>query len=345
MEKTIRLGVVGMGAQGSRYTRFAEANPHIGLRVVAFAEADPAARERKAAEHGLPAYATVEDLLDREAIDAVLVATPDFAHCAPVLAAAERGKHLLIEKPFATDLAEARRMVDAVERAGVVAQVCFQNRFLPAFTLARQAVAAGEIGEVLCVNGRLNSGGVLREVAEGRQWYNRTTVGWTQLPHLFDLARWITGKEPRRVYAVAVRKYLLRQGVTTDDVFHVAVTHTDDTSAIYEGAWCLPDQHPMGADFKLELIGDGGALEAGVSNQGVAITGAGGTRLPGLNQVSLLGDLRGAHLDLLASFARAARGDAAPLAPVADGLASTTLLVAIHRSIATGQAVDLSELD
>lgn len=90
-------------------------------------------------------YAAI--LLDPE-IDAVLLATPPFTHAAEIIAAAEAGKHVFVEKPFTLDLAEAKQAVAACAAAKVVLAVGFNRRFYPSITAMSQMIEAGRIGEV-----------------------------------------------------------------------------------------------------------------------------------------------------------------------------------------------------
>jgi predicted dehydrogenase len=87
-------------------------------------------------------------LCQRSDIEVVDVSTPGHLHHAMCVAAAEAGKHVFCEKPLALNLTEAREMLAAVRKAGVVSMVNFNYRCCPALALARQMIAAGEIGEV-----------------------------------------------------------------------------------------------------------------------------------------------------------------------------------------------------
>ena len=98
----------------------------------------------------------------------------------------------------------------------------------------------GDIGEVLFINARQNCGGVADWVAAGQTWYNHTDVAWSHLSHLIDVSNWITGKRGQRIYATRVRKHLVSQGITTDDVIHASVLHDDGTDAHERTLGILP---------------------------------------------------------------------------------------------------------
>ncbi|MGM1030579.1 MAG: Gfo/Idh/MocA family protein [Actinomycetota bacterium] len=110
---------------------------------------DPARTERAARALGWQDWSTDwRAVLERDDIDIVDICTPGHLHAEMAIAALEAGKHVLIEKPLALDLAQAERMVAAAERATGAAMVGFNYRRVPALALARELIAAGRIGRV-----------------------------------------------------------------------------------------------------------------------------------------------------------------------------------------------------
>ena len=87
-------------------------------------------------------------LIAQPDIDLIDIGTPNNLHAEIAIAAAEHGKHVLCEKPLAMDLAQARRMKAAVDRAGVVHMICHNYRFAPAVQYARQLIASGQLGQI-----------------------------------------------------------------------------------------------------------------------------------------------------------------------------------------------------
>jgi predicted dehydrogenase len=120
-----RVGVVGAGALGFHHVRLLRDLP--GSRFAGFYERSEARRAQVAAELGVPAFDTLDALLD--ACDALTVVVPTPAHHAVARAALARGKHLLIEKPITTTLEEADELLDLAARAGAVVQTGHVERF------------------------------------------------------------------------------------------------------------------------------------------------------------------------------------------------------------------------
>jgi predicted dehydrogenase len=147
----LRFGLVGAGAimrlsHAPVITRSGDA------RLVGVFDRDPARAAQLAGDFGAPFHTTeLAALLDRPDIDAVVVATPNAHHPEAVLAAAAAGKHVLCEKPLAIEIRQARAMVDACARAGVVLQVGFNQRYWNQVRIAKQLLESGFIGPVHAV--------------------------------------------------------------------------------------------------------------------------------------------------------------------------------------------------
>lgn len=157
MGDRLRIAVVGAGWAGQRQTR-ASQDLDGDLEVVAMVDNDPAHLEATADELGVARRTTDLDavLADRE-IDAVSICTPHALHQPQALAAIAAGKHVLVEKPMATDVAGATRMIDAAEAAGVTLYVAEHQPYEARFGELRRIVREGEyIGELTfaaCVAG------------------------------------------------------------------------------------------------------------------------------------------------------------------------------------------------
>lgn len=137
---TVRIGIIGAGRRGHAHSRGLSAQP--GVRVVGVADPCLDRARELAAAHDAATHADFRVLLDRDDLDAVVVASPMHAHVEHALAVAQRGVGLLLEKPVAPTLAQAREVAETVEQAGITAMVSYQWRNMP--TVAR---LLSEIGD------------------------------------------------------------------------------------------------------------------------------------------------------------------------------------------------------
>lgn len=155
MSNTIGVGLVGykfMGkAHSNGYRQVAAFFPDVALRPVmkAICGRDEAAVRTAAAQFGWEGYETDwKKLVARDDIGLIDVSTPGDTHAAISIAAAENGKHVFCEKPLANTLAEARQMLDAVQRNKVVGMVNFNYRRVPAVQLAKSLIDSGRLGTI-----------------------------------------------------------------------------------------------------------------------------------------------------------------------------------------------------
>jgi predicted dehydrogenase len=144
---TIRLLVLGTGGMAANHVRAFAAMP--GVQVVAGVDSRAEVLAAFQAAHGIPrGFASVEAALDWGGFDAVTNVTPDAVHCATTLPCLAAGKHVLCEKPLATNAADASAMADAAAAAGVVGMVNLTYRGVPALARAQAMVARGDLGRI-----------------------------------------------------------------------------------------------------------------------------------------------------------------------------------------------------
>ena len=123
-----------------------------GNRLVGVVSRDPARARRFAEKFGAEhAYTRYEDLLANPEVSVVAIHTPNALHAQQAIAAARAGKHVFCDKPMATSVSDAERMIAACEQAGVKLGVNFHNRFMPCFIDTRRIIDSGEIGDVRLV--------------------------------------------------------------------------------------------------------------------------------------------------------------------------------------------------
>jgi phthalate 4,5-cis-dihydrodiol dehydrogenase len=173
-------------------------------RVALTAAADPrpeAQRQFQAEFHGR-VYATVEELCDDREIDAIYIATPHQFHRANVLAAASRGKHILLEKPMALTLAECQDMIAACARAGVQLIVGHSHSFDLPYLRAREIIASGAYGAVRMIHA-LNFTDFLYRPRRPEELDTAQGGGvvFSQGAHQIDIVRLLGGGKVRSVRA------------------------------------------------------------------------------------------------------------------------------------------------
>jgi myo-inositol 2-dehydrogenase/D-chiro-inositol 1-dehydrogenase len=189
--------VIGVGLMGRRHAEnLARRVPD--ARLFAVTDADPATSERVAAELGAKSFESVDALLAREDLPAIVIVSPARFHAAHVIAAASAGKDVFVEKPIATTLAEADQAIAAAREAGVRLQIGFQRRYDSTYAEARRIVTSGALGRPLFYRG-INRD---REAPVGVPGSLATNDILTESAiHDFDGARWMMADEVASVRA------------------------------------------------------------------------------------------------------------------------------------------------
>ncbi len=147
MQTPIRFGLVGAGqiAHGS----VDKINSHPEAVTTAVTDTNFARAQELAEKKGVPhACRSAEELFAREDVDAVYIAVPNKFHAPLAIQALEAGKHVLLEKPFATHYAEAKAVVDTANRTGRVFSLGMNYRLRPQAQMARAVVQSGVLGEI-----------------------------------------------------------------------------------------------------------------------------------------------------------------------------------------------------
>jgi predicted dehydrogenase len=188
----MNLGIIGCGLIGQKRAR-ALGGAH---RLLAVADTRRDLAERLAASFpGCTASADAHAVLNRDDVSLVVIATANDALAPLTLAAIERGKHALVEKPAARRASELDPVIEAARRAGVVVKVGFNHRFHPAVWKAHELWASGACGSLMFIRARYGHGG--RRGME-REWRGNPALSGggemlDQGVHLIDLARWFAG--------------------------------------------------------------------------------------------------------------------------------------------------------
>ncbi|MFC7157412.1 Gfo/Idh/MocA family protein [Halomarina halobia] len=198
----LSVGVIGAGYIGQ--TVGGEFHRHAGATVAAVADPSRSAREEAANLFGLSPeaqYADHETMLEETPLDAVLIGTPHTLHYEQIVAALDRGMHVLCDKPITTDLDEARDIEDRVANTDQVVMIGYQRHINPAFIAARERW-----------RGDLTPTWITAEICEG--WIGTREGTWRLDPdlsgggflydtgsHVLDAVLWTTGLTPKRVSA------------------------------------------------------------------------------------------------------------------------------------------------
>jgi len=332
----LRIGVIGVGRIGRMHAELL-AHQVQGAAVGAVYDAyQPVARD-VAAELGVHAAASLAEILGAD-VDAIAICSSADTHADLVVAAAQAGKAVFCEKPVSLALSELDRALAAVAEAGVPFQTGFNRRFDPAHTSVRDAVLAGEVGDVHLV--RISS----RDPAPPPLAYVKTSGGvfLDMTIHDFDMARYLTGSEVVEVFARgAIRVEPSFADAGDVDTALITLVHEDGCLTAIDNSRSAA----YGYDQRVEVFGSLGmaASENPHGHTGVLVTARGEQR-PALPRFFLERYVPSYLLGWQA-FVEAVKGGVTPPVSTRDARAPLVIGLAAWRSLREGRPVPISEVD
>ena len=339
--KPLGVAIIGLGRMGRLYARLVHESAM--TRLVALCGRDRESTRELAEEYGVQQYTTQDIdamLAAHTGIEAVIVATSEWAHVAPVMAALDAGKHVLVEKPMALSPTEANEMVARAGQAGVHLMVCHSLRFDLRFAAAHQAVATGAVGEILHLYARRNASPAAADRVIGR-----FPLPYWLMPHDIDMMLWTTNSPVQKVMA-----YSRSGGSQRVDFIIAVLTFASGAIGVIESSWGTPGRGQLLNEL-FTVRGTAGAVEVVGNENGVAVyhagdnTGnntAGITEYPDTSYTPIIHDqVDGIFRRLLSHFAGVVRGQFPAVITGQDGLAALRVAEAIARSLAEGREIEL----
>jgi UDP-N-acetylglucosamine 3-dehydrogenase len=241
----LRVGVIGVGAFGEMHVATYQSLPDI--EVVAISDSRPERLEEIAAKyHVADRHRDYRELCARRDIELVSVVTQESAHMAPVLAAAKERKHVILEKPIATSVEDAERMIEATTNAGVFLMVGHILRFENKYATVKNWISEGRLGKVVSMHARRNRPKKLYRI------YGERIHGiLVNSIHDIDICLWYAGAPVSRVRSFTRNI----QGGTNPDVNWSFIEFSNGAVACLESHWLIPDGSLIVTNDALQVIG------------------------------------------------------------------------------------------
>jgi predicted dehydrogenase len=363
MTTKVRLGIIGLGAQGSMYAKFIADGLVPNMEVAAIADHNP--QKAAVAAENYPDAAFFEDyieLLESGAVDAIITCVPHFLHPQMGIDALQRNIHALVEKPagvYTKQVAELNAFAESKPELSF--GIMFNQRNNPLYIRLKEIVDSGEIGTILRTNWIITNWWRPQGYFDQSAW--RATWGGegggvlvNQAPHQLDLWQWICGV-PKSVYSKVAFGY--RRNIAVEDEVTALVDYGNGATGVF-----ITATHELTGTDRFEIVGDQGKIV--VENSKTATV----TRLKRpereLSESMDMGDVMklftgqlnvdelytqetiefdsawGAqHAGVLENFAANILDGTPLLAPGSDGIKGVRLANAIHLSAWTGQEISL----
>ncbi len=330
----LNVAVIGMGVMGQSHARIYSELPHVNL--VAVHDINQEHAENMAEQFQTTAVHNLEELLKDENVHAVSICTSDDQHFEVACKACDYHKHILIEKPLADNVEDAQGIIDKVKETGVKMMVGHTLRWDPRYYHAKQAVAAGKIGEPVHLHSRRNN-----SYQNGRRLKGRTSVVMFLGVHDLDAIEWITGDKIVEVSAVEVRKRL--KEFDTADAIITTLKFESGTIGSYETSWVLPDNH-VELDAKLDITGTDGVINIDILDQSIRVFEKDHkiTFPDTMYGVDLYGTQTGIMKEELSTFVNNVLNDKEFPISVEEALRAVKVVRSIEKSLESGQPVKVN---
>jgi len=308
-----------------------------GVQLLGVADDDAMRGQTIAAKNQAHYFHSYEDLLEAKP-DGVIICTENNRHRIFVEMAASRGIHVLCEKPIATTLQDARAIVDACDKAGVLLMTAFPMRFSAPLLEIKGCLDNGEFGDIYCFNAtnqgelptKYRSWLVDPELAGGGAIMDHTV-------HLVDMMRWFTSSEVETMYARS-NKIFHAEEVEVETGALEMMTFENGVFATIDASWSRPQYWPTWGGLTFEMVTQRGAVIVDAFRQNLNVYRHEWQRS---NWAYWGSDMNHA---MISDFAAAIRENRSPRVTGMDGLRAVEATLAAYESDRTGQTVQIKNI-
>ncbi|WP_281692499.1 Gfo/Idh/MocA family protein [Agathobaculum desmolans] len=333
MQQMLRVGVIGLGLIGSLHARIMAECP--SAELVAVADINPQTAEKVAKCYGCAAYTDFRKMCDQEKLDAVCICTPDQFHLENAEYAAQKGLHLLIEKPIAPTEQQARQIVQAVENAGVRMMVAHVLHFDPRYAQLEETVRQGCLGEIIHMFFRRTN-----PRSNGRRLGGKVSIFYFIGVHDFEMMCACMDSRPVKAYSQRVSK--VNADIGCEDTVLSTITFENGAVATIELCWALPENTALGINTYAEIVGTEGAGYVNIMDQGVSVITKDTVEYPDtLHWPEYNGKVQGDLKEELHHFVEATLEDKPYLTNTETAITAVRVIEACFESIKTGMPVEI----
>ncbi len=337
MQDKVRIGIIGCGAIAKHTHMHGYSKLNEKAEVVALADPLQSNLRALGALHSVDTqnqYSTYQELLRRDDIDAVSICTPNYLHAPQTIDALRAGKHVLCEKPMATNIEAAKAMVQAAEKTDRLLMVGFTHRYMQHNQTAQQLIKQGAIGKPFMMRVRFAHDGPYNSWAATTDWFFRPEQagGGALLDmgiHALDICRFMLGD----IAQVFGHVGTFVKDIPVEDSAIVSLAFENDAAGYIEVGWSSKK-----GVLGLEIYGSEGTLivdyttpirlhQSGAGQEWVEITDA----------------VNDAAVCEMEHFVDCIVQGVQPSANQLDGFTAVLLAEAVYQSAQTGSAVSLRD--
>jgi len=316
--KKIGVAVIGVGFWGRNHARVYMEIPEAEL--IGVCDIDAKRAKETAEKYGVEAYTDSRKLLKRNDVDAVSICTWTTTHAKETIRALKAGKNVLVEKPIASTVREAKQIVKMAENERLILMTGFIERFNPGVERVIKTIEEGSIGDIVSATSR--------RVSEWPERVGDVGVVKDSAIHDIDMMRYIFDEDPKTVFAKTGKLRHKR----FEDYAQIMLTFSHGKTAFIEANWLTPYKVR-----KLIITGNKGIVNLDYLSQEIVIETEEKTFIPRYKwEEPLKRELK--------HFVECVRKNKQPLASGLDGLKALIICEAVLKSAAKGKSVNLEKI-
>ena len=344
MEKTISVGVIGIGNMGSAHVSAVGGGRIEGLRLAAVCDIDEERLKLCMEKNpGVKGYVDWHELVRDPELDAVIIAVPHPLHATIAMEALQSGKHVLTEKPVDISVTKARQLNEVAKNSDRIFAIMFNQRTNPLFAKAREIVQSGQLGQLQ------RSVWIITNWYRTQNYYNSGTwrATWSgegggvllnQAPHNLDLWQWICGM-PREITAFCdIAKY---HDIEVEDDVTIFARYDNGATGVFittTGEFPGTNRLEIGGTQGKIVIEEGKLKLWKLDKDSQEVSRNAGSSYSFGQRVHVFPETQpgGGHLGILQNFSNAMRYGEKLLSPGTDGIYELSLSNAAYLSSAKG---------
>lgn len=329
----LRIGVIGLGWFGEIHCETIVGIPNLELAALCTRRPDRLAD--LAQKFGVKkTFTDYHAMLADKDIDAVSIVTMWDQHTEPASEALAAGKHVFLEKPMASTVADCNTIIKASKKSKGILQIGHICRFNPRYRMAKQAIDEGRIGKIVALQSRRNipaawTPTILEKIGP--------IVG--DAIHDTDLMLWFTGDKIVSAYAQTVSV----RGLRHPDIGQTMYRFKGGASATLETVWCMPEKTPFDIDERMSIIGTEGIIHVQDTFPNLGIVDKSRLHSPDTTYWPMFNGVRGGALRAeFEYFADCAlQGKTPEIGKPEDAAAALEATIAAEESARTGQVIHI----
>lgn len=259
MKNLIKFGLVGCGRIAKRHAELLGYNQIKNAKLVAVCDLVPEKAKKIATEFSVLAFTDMHEMMRTADVDVVVVLTESGKHAEHVVALAQYGKHVVVEKPMALTLEDADAMISACDNAGAKLFVVKQNRFNVPVVKLRQALEAGRFGKLVMGTVRVRWCRPQSYYDQDKwrgTWAMDGGVLTNQASHHVDLLEWMMG-DVESVFAMSTTALA---NIEAEDTAVVTLRFKNGALGVIEATTAV---RPKDLEGSISILGEGGTVEIG----------------------------------------------------------------------------------